>query len=431
MSHSTNTHNQQAIATYGALFIIFALVGLAGGVVASLLTLALSVANFAHQETFTWLPWLLPVAGFVLGLLFERAKLHPYNMDFALEQIDGVNDCPCPKRMGFWAFFGTTITHIFGGSAGREGAAIQSAVSLGDWIWRKLLTLPNDLTRHITNVSLPVRQEVLICAVAAGFAGTFRTPLGATVFAVEMIRPGEIRFRSLAPAAIGAVLGNLVPSMLGIYHERPALLLTSGFSLVLVGKWLAFSIVVAAMAWLFIELTAVIKRSLTKWVSYRPLRLMLGGTVAVIVWQLVDTSLYLGLGTAGIDSALAGEAVPRFAFLIKLVLTAITIGSGFPGGEVTPLFFMGSTLGSSLAGPLGLPLALTTRVGMLAAFGAASNSPLAVTCMSIDLFGLSAVTPWLLLCSLVTYVAVGNRSLYASHSNYKKWLPSMRKRTNQ
>ncbi len=343
----------------------------------------------------------LPVAGLVLGLVLERFG-QPIKAGNNLI-IDTIHDDgpEVPLRMAPMVLLGTVVTHLFGGSAGREGTAVQMGASLTDWV------------SHRLQVSAPVRRQLLAAGVAGGFGSVFGTPIAGAVFGLEFVVLGRLEYRALVPALIASVIGDLTTRALGIEHTHypasPSVPLTPELSL----KWLVFAAAVALVTTAFIELTHFIRARGEKLLTSLPLRMALGGLVVVGLWKLVGTSDYLGLGVPTIVRAFSDPSLPVSAFALKLLFTAITIGAGFVGGEVTPLFFVGAALGSVLARALGIPIELGAGVGLAAVFAAASNTPLALSIMAMELLG-GGVFPHVAIVCVIAYLFTGHRSIYPS-----------------
>lgn len=343
----------------------------------------------------------LPVAGLVLGLVLERFG-QPIKAGNNLI-IDTIHDDgpEVPLRMAPMVLLGTVVTHLFGGSAGREGTAVQMGASLTDWV------------SHRLQVSAAVRRQLLAAGVAGGFGSVFGTPIAGAVFGLEFVVLGRLEYRALVPALIASVIGDLTTRALGIEHTHypasPSVPLTPELLL----KWLVFAAAVALVTTAFIELTHFIKARGEKLLTSLPLRMALGGVVVVGLWKLVGTSDYLGLGVPTIVRAFSDPSLPVSAFALKLLFTAITIGAGFVGGEVTPLFFVGAALGSVLARALGIPIELGAGVGLAAVFAAASNTPLALSIMAMELLG-GGVFPHVAIVCVLAYLFTGHRSIYPS-----------------
>lgn len=373
------------------------LVGIAAGVASAVFLWLLQLATdyrTAHEN----IVFLLPVAGIVLGLLLQKwgGPVRGGNnlvIDTVHDESDKIPLSVAPAILG-----GTVLTHLFGGSAGREGAAVQMGAALADEI------------SHRLRVRSTTRTQLLAAGIAGGFGSVFGTPIAGAVFGLEVVHLGRIEYTSLVPALVASVVGDMTARALGVHHspfpQVPALRMEP----VLLLKWLVVGVLVAGVAVAFVEATHRLRAALERRVPALWMRMFFGGLAVVGLWQLLGTSEYLGLGTPFIARSFV-EPAPGYAFALKLLFTAITLGCGFLGGEVTPLFFMGAALGSALAGPLGLPLALTAGVCMAGVFAAASNTPLALSIMAVELLGANAMPHVVVVC-VIAYLMTGHRSIY-------------------
>lgn len=353
------------------------------------------VTDFRLEHT--WLLWLLPVAGLVIGLGYHYlGGTSGQGNALLIDQIHEPREW-VPKRMAPLVLLGTWVTHLFGGSAGREGTALQMSGSLTDVVARMLGLDDDD------------RRMLLTAALAGGFGAVFGVPLAGAVFALEVQSIGRVRYEALVPALTASLVGDLMMSGLGYEHHLRQQF-DVALSAALIGKvaiaGLAFGLAGAAFA----ELTHAVKRLMAARVGWPPLRPVLGG-VAVLGLAGVFGQDYLGLSLPLIDRALAGDQLSFAVFALKIVFTAVTLGCAFPGGEVTPLFVVGATLGAALATPLHLPIALLAAVGFVAVFAGAANVPLACTIMGVELFGAGAMMPIAVGC-VISYVFSSHRGIY-------------------
>ncbi len=344
-----------------------------------------------------WLLWLLPVAGLVIGATYHYLGGRAGQGNSLL--IDQIHQPTgwVPRRMAPLVLLGTWATHLFGGSAGREGTALQMSGSLTDLLSRAL---------HLDDGD---RRLLLIAALAGGFGAVFGVPLAGAVFALEVQSIGRVRYEALVPALTASLVGDLVVSGLG-YHHPPLPQLD-----VALDGWLIAKVAVAGLAFglvgaAFAELTHSLKRVITARVGWPPLRPMIGGFALIGLVGLFGRD-YVGLSLPLAGQALAGDRLSFAVFALKFVFTVITLGCAFPGGEVTPLFVIGATLGAALASPLHLPVALLAAVGFVAVFAGAANTPLACSIMGVELFGSGAVTPVAVGC-VISYVFSNHRGIY-------------------
>lgn len=360
------------------------------------------------RTTHETLVYALPVAGLCIGWLYERfgRPIRGGNNlvidTFHGSQGDAGRGAPqIPLRMAPMVLLGTVLTHLFGGSAGREGTAVQMGASLADALATRL------------RASGPLRRQLLAAGVAGGFGSVFGTPIAGAVFGLEVVVLGHIEYEALIPALVASVIGDLVTRGLGIVHTAYPVPAALPLSPLLLAKWVLLAAAVALMSVVFIESLHALKRRLERHVPRLPVRMFLGGAALVGMWKLAGTSEFLGLGVPGILRAFTDPGLPVTFSIVKLVFTIVTLGTGFLGGEVTPLFFIGAALGNVLARALGLPIELGAALGLAALFGAAANAPLALSIMAVELLG-AAVLPHVVLVCAFAYLLSGHRSIYPS-----------------
>lgn len=387
------------VRTLAEWTLLGALVGVACGAASAAFLAALDVVTrvrLAHDR----LVYALPIAGLVIGWTYERwgAGIRGGN-NLVLDTLHEDASARIPLRMAPMVLIGTVLTHLFGGSAGREGTAVQMGASLADDI------------AHRFGVSAATRRQLLAAGIAGGFGSVFGTPIAGTLFGLEVVCIGRIETAALLPALVAAVIGDYVTRRLGIVHTAyPALEFVPPTPLV-IGKLVVVGLAMAAATIAFIEGTHRSKRWLEARIRPLAIRMFAGGLVVVVMWKAIGTSDYLGLGVPMITAAFTDPNLPAYAFLAKMAFTSVTLASGFLGGEVTPLFFVGATLGNVLARILGLPIGLGAGVGIAAVFGAGANTPLALSMMAVELFG-GAALPHVIIVCVVAYVFSGHRGIY-------------------
>jgi len=232
------------------------------------------------------------------------------------------------------------------------------------------------------------------------------------VFGMEVQSVGQIRYEGIVPCLVAALVGDWVTRSLGVSHSHYPEIAQVGLDLFVLLKIAAAGVMCGLVSLLFVELTHAIK-FITGELQLRLLRPVLGGVAVLALTALLGTQDYLGLSLPLIQRSVQGQDVATFAFLLKLIFTAITLGTGFLGGEVTPLFVIGATLGHSLGSPLGIDPAWLSMLGFVAVFAGASNTPLACMLMGLELFGGGSPIYFLLIC-VMAYLASGHRSIYAT-----------------
>ena len=382
------------------------LLGAAVGVlcgVASAVFLVLLERATAFRGAHESIVYALPLGGLLLGGIYERwGQSISSGTNLVIDTIH--DEGPhIPLRMAPFVLVGTVITHLFGGSAGREGTAVQMGASLADALARA----------RWLRVDETLRVQLIAAGVAGGFGSVFGTPVAGVVFGLEVVVIGRLRTDGVAAALAASLVGDAVTrAVLGefsVAHTPYPTVAHTPLSPTLALWWLVFAVVVAALAGVFIELTHALKKQTST--LRLPLRLFVGGVVVVVSWKLVGTSDVLGLGVPTIVRAFSDETLSPWLPVLKLLFTAVTLGAGFVGGEVTPLFFIGATAGGVFARVASVPVDLGAAVGMAAVFAAASNTPLALSIMAVELCG-SGVLPHVVIVSVVAFVVVGDRSIY-------------------
>lgn len=375
---------------YGTLAVLAALSGLLAGLGGWAFLVVLDAVTDVRLSQ-QWLVLGLPVAG-VLTLLAVRRISAAASGGNALvfRQIERVDE-GIPTTLAPIVVVGTWITHLFGGSAGREGTALQMSAALTDTMSRRL---------RLSEVD---RRLLLGVALAAGFGAVFGTPLAGAVFAIEVHSRWRLRWPILVPSVIAAFFGNATVHVLGYGHaDSPRVSL--GLDPSTVAACVVLGLGAGVVATAYVRAVRGVRWVLARWVDRATSRIAIGG-VAIIVLTAAFGTDSLGLSTQVADRALAGDALNPSVSLLKLVFTAVTAGSGFIGGEVTPLFVIGATFGSAGASFLGLPVSVAAAFGFVAVFGAAAHVPLACAVMALELFGVDAFPHALIVCIVASLIA--------------------------
>lgn len=395
--------------------IIIAPVSISIGLLVALFLWLLDLATTTRWQ-FPWLIFLLPIAGLFIHWLYRSiGKNAAAGNNLIIEEIHQPGG-GVPARMTPLILSTTIITHLFGGSAGREGTAVQMGGSIAALFSRWF----------------PIHHEqkriLLMCGMSAGFGAVFGTPVAGAIFALEVLITGKIKYDALLPCLIAGFLADFTCKATGIQHTQYHIYMTlspgtilpfTGFDFILLFKVIIAGGIFGLAAYGFATTCHAIKKVSTRHIPYPWLIPVTGGALIIGISYLLGSFDYLGLGVTNpgngvsISSAFTTNGAGYFSWFWKLLLTAITLGTGFKGGEVTPLFFIGATLGHSLATVSGAPVDLFAALGFIAVFAGATNTPIACTIMGVELFGGEYIGFFAVACFTAYYFS-GQTGIYSA-----------------
>lgn len=395
---------------YKSLFkwiLLALLTGVVVGGVSSLFSYVLTQVT-TFREEHLWMFLFLPVAGLMIVFLYQKVGKQDGGVNQVFSTVTSKDDVAF--RSAPLIFISTTLTHLVGGSAGREGAAIQLGGSIGNQLGRIFKLDEED--RHV----------IVMSGMSAAFAALFGTPMAAAIFSMEVVSVGVMYYTALVPCVIASLVATNFAAGFGIHPEVfhvtniPKLTLITGVKMGIIGFCCAIVSVAFCVA---LKQTSVVFHNKLK---NKYIRVVVAGVVIILITLCLQTTEYMGAGIEGITQAIEHGTSHPTAFFWKIVLTAITMRAGFKGGEIVPSFFVGATFGCSMGHLLGLSPSLCAAAGMVAVFCGVTNCPITSILIAFELFGFEGVAYYLIAVS-ISYASSGYYSLYKDqtivYSKYK------------
>ena len=377
--------------------LICTLIGFFSGSASAFFLIALEWAT-NYREDNKWIIWLLPIGGLLIGLsYYYLGKSVVKGNNLLLEEYENPQKT-IPLKMAPLVLFGTLLTHFFGGSAGREGTAVQMGGAIADQ-FTQIFKLDNS-----------DRKIILILGISAGFASIFGTPLAGALFALEVVYFSKISIKSIPLSFLAGYIAYYTVEIWQVKHTHYSIPFVPEMSLTNLLWVIIVSLLFGLAAMLFSRSTHFWGTLFSKTIHYPPLRPFVGGIVLATAFFFIGTSKYTGLGVPVIVEAFSNPNAP-YDFLLKILFTGFTLGAGFKGGEVTPLFFVGATLGSALSLVVPLPIALLAGIGFVAVFSGATHTPIACTVMGMELFGIESGI-YIAVACIIAYFTSGSVGIY-------------------
>lgn len=397
---------QNTITT--AKWVIFAAItGVIVGLAGSLFYFVLSFVTIFREQN-PHIIYLLPLAGLTVAATYHFMKNdNDGGTNLVISAVHSGDRIPL--RMTPSIFISTALTHLFGGSAGREGAALQIGGSIGNSLGK--LFRFDEKDTHV----------VIMCGMSAAFSTLFGTPMAAAIFPMEMISVGVMYYMALVPCVVSSLTAHAIALLLGINGESFHVMKIPSFAFVPMLQTAFVAILCAFLSIAFCSFLHYVESLYKKTFKNRYLRIFAGGCAIVLLTLLVGNTDYNGAGMSVIERAIEGHVVPE-AFLLKILFTALTIGAGYKGGEIVPTFFVGATFGCLLGQLIGFHPSLCAAVGMISLFCGVTNCPISSLLISFELFGYDGM-PYYLITVALSYMLSGYSGLYRSqkimYSKYK------------
>ncbi len=401
-------------------WLVFAvIIGLVAGAVSSAFYYAFAWVT-ALRTAHPWLLWLLPVGGVAIVLLYRACHVEKdRGTNLVLTNVR--EDTALPLRTAPLVFISTILTHLVGGSSGREGAILQIGGSISAYIGRLMRLDEKD------------RRVITMCGMAAAFSALFGTPMTAAVFAMEVVSVGVMYYAAIVPCILSSIIGLSVAQLLHVPGTSFTLAEIPSISPLTLLQVLGMGILFALLSVLFCRIMHAAPHLYDRFLPNRFVRVIVGACIVIALTYLVwlwnpGTYDYNGAGEAVIHAAIEGHARPE-AFLLKMIFTSITLGAGFKGGEIVPVFFTGATFGCVAAPLLGLPASFGAGLGMVSVFCGVTNCPLSSMILALELFGTTNGFPvqslgLFALSIAVSYMLSGYSGLYSEQKiMYDKFRP--------
>lgn len=345
----------------------------------------------------TWVLFFLPLGGLAIVYLYNFA---------GMENDKGTNavllavreDAILPLRTFLLIFVSTVITHFLGGSAGREGAALQIGGSIAAKEGRLL------------KLDEKEKKILVMCGMSACFSALFGTPVTAAIFSIEVISVGIMHYSAIIPCVISSITAFQISDMLGVEPTSFDIMMVPEMDTNMIIKIIPFAVVCALVCRLFCLVIQKVKRAFEKFIKNKYLRIVTGAVIIVVMTLISGSQVFNGAGGDVIAESFESRS-HFYIFIVKLIFTAVTLGCGFKGGEIIPAFFVGSTFGSFASEFFGINYSFGAGVGLIALFCGATNCPIASLLMSIELFGVKSVPFFALVCG-ISYLISGDTGLY-------------------
>jgi H+/Cl- antiporter ClcA len=358
-----------------------------------------------HREANPFYLFFLPLGGLFIGYIYKHyGKDTTKGNNLIIENIHNETGA-VPLKMGPQVYLATFITHIVGGSTGREAAAVQMGASISEAVSR------------LFKVNKVDRKLLLMCGISGGFGSAFSAPLTGTIFGMEVVSLGKMKYEALVPCFVASFAGHFVAKAWGVPQEQFIIQSVPDTTAIVIVKIIILSIIFGLISAVYSHLRHFIENISKKYLKDPMIIGFVGGATILALVYIIGSNDYTGRGLKMAKQAFEGH-IPPLAFLAKLVFTAITMGTGFRGGEAVPLFFIGSTLGNTLSGIVTLPTSFLAAIGLIAVFCGASNAPISCFMLSLEMFEGKGITFFFIAC-IISYIFSGHHGIYPAQKIFQ------------
>ena len=391
-------HNFEVAARYMFRVVLAIIAGIIIGAVGSLFSYSVSYVT-AFRKSHSLIIWLLPLGGLVIAFLYEKAGDRVSGgTNRVIRSISGTDQLPF--ILAPLIFVSTVITHLFGGSSGREGAALQLGGSLAQSAARKLKLSQGEI------------KIMTMCGMSAAFSALFGTPLAAAFFSMELTNVGVMYYSALLPCVASALSASMTAKAFGIAPDAFVIKIVQELTPITISHTFLLAFLCGLLAIVFCVVMHEAGHLYEKYIPNPYLRVAAGGLIVAVLTFLVGSQIYNGAGLDVVELAIEGEA-PLWAFLMKILFTALTLGAGYKGGEIVPSLYIGATFGALYAALFGLTPGPCVAIAMCALFCGVTNCPVSSLLLSFELFGYDGM-PYFLIACAVSYGFSGYYSLYSA-----------------
>ena len=351
------------------------------------------------REKYPWIIWLLPVAGVIIVFLYKISKMQN-DLGTNLIFLSIRSNAKVTIKTAPLIFISTILTHLCGGSAGREGAALQLGGSLSAPFGKLFRLDEKD------------KKILIMCGMSAGFSSLFGTPITAIIFSIEVLSVGIMYYSAILPCAVSSLVGFGVATKLGVHAPSFEIIKAPSLDIKSTVLTVILAIACSILGIIFCVSIKSAGKYANKYIKNSYIRIIIGGFIIIGLTYLVGCYDYNSAGMNIVANALNGNAKPE-AFILKIIFTAVTLGVGFKGGEIVPVFFTGATFGNVFGNLIGLSPSFGAGIGLSALFCAVTNCPLTSILLSIELFGIESL-PLFVIAIAVSYMLSGYYGLYSS-----------------